>query len=96
MANLSDIRQGIFGNDDAKRIVIKVNTEILDPRDYRASANSLASEIFPEWESDSRILFLAIDVLGGCLPLLPNGGRLILIVGNENSQLSPSTITITK
>lgn len=63
MANLADIRKAIFGDDNAKRIVIKVNTKTLDPQDYRASANSVASEIFPEWESDSRILFLAIDVL---------------------------------
>ena len=64
MASLSDIRKQIFGNDDAKRIIIRLNTRILDPQDYRASANNLASEIFPEWECDSRILFLAIDVWG--------------------------------
>ncbi|KAJ5115417.1 hypothetical protein NUU61_001176 [Penicillium alfredii] len=62
MTNLSDIRKEIFGDNDSKRIVIKVNTKLLDPQDYRASANSVASEIFPKWENDSRILFLAIDV----------------------------------
>lgn len=61
MPNLSDIRREILEND-AKRIVIKVRTKNLDPQDYRASAYGVASEIFPEWESDSRILFLAIDV----------------------------------
>ncbi|KAJ5143316.1 uncharacterized protein N7515_002103 [Penicillium bovifimosum] len=62
MANLPDIRKEILGDNYSKRIVIKVNTKLLDPQDYRASANSVASEIFPEWESDSRIIFLAIDV----------------------------------
>ncbi|KAJ5110333.1 hypothetical protein NUU61_001590 [Penicillium alfredii] len=62
MANLFDIRKEIFGSDDTKRIVIKVNTNILDSQDYRASANGVASEIFPEWERDSRVHFLAIDV----------------------------------
>ncbi|KAJ5542366.1 hypothetical protein N7535_004786 [Penicillium sp. DV-2018c] len=62
MDNLPDIRKKIFGDNDPKRIVIKLKTRLLDPQDYRASANSVASEIFPEWENDSRILFLAIDI----------------------------------
>lgn len=62
MPNLSDIRSVIFGDDDARRIIIKVNTKTLDHQDYRASADRVISEIFPEWESDPRILYLVIDV----------------------------------
>lgn len=62
MANLSDIRKEILENDIAKRIVIKVKTKSLDSQDYRASANRVVSEVFPDWENDPRVLFLAIDV----------------------------------
>ncbi|KAH8435263.1 uncharacterized protein LDX57_012894 [Aspergillus melleus] len=62
MPNLSDIRKEILGNNIAKRIVVRLNTKALDPQNYRASAYIVASEIFPEWENDYRILFLAIDV----------------------------------
>lgn len=63
MDSLSDIRKEIFANDDAKRIIIKVNTKSLDSHDYYvASANSVISGIFPNWGTDSRFLLLAIDV----------------------------------
>lgn len=62
MRDLSDIREEIFRNNDPKRVVVRGRTKNLDAQDYRASANSIVSEISPEWESDSRILFLVIDV----------------------------------
>lgn len=62
MASLSDIRKEILEIDIPKRIIIKLKTGSLDSQDYRASANSVVSEVFPDWESDPRILFLAIDV----------------------------------
>lgn len=62
LSNLTAIREEIFKNFTAKRIIIKVNTEDLDSQDYRASANKVASEVFPAWESDPRILFLATDI----------------------------------
>jgi hypothetical protein len=62
MANPTEIREEIFGNNIAKRIVIKVRTKGLDPQNYRASASTIVSEIFPGWETDPRVLFLAIDV----------------------------------
>lgn len=64
MTNLSDIRREIFRNTEARRIVIKVRTESLDPRDYRASAYEVVNEVFPGWEHDIRVLFLAIEAWG--------------------------------
>ncbi|KAJ5558770.1 hypothetical protein N7535_009351 [Penicillium sp. DV-2018c] len=61
MAN-SDIREDLFKDDTAKRIVIKVKTKTLNPQSYLDSAKNIVSEIFPDWENDPRILFLAIDV----------------------------------
>lgn len=62
IASLAEIRDEILGNDIAKRIVIKVKTKTLDAEDYRVSATNLVNEVFPDWESDSRILFVAINV----------------------------------
>ncbi|CAG8365030.1 unnamed protein product [Penicillium salamii] len=62
MTNLPDIRNQIFEDGITKRIVIKMKNENLDSQDYRTSATKIVSEVFPEWESDPRILFLAIDV----------------------------------
>ncbi|KAA8642592.1 hypothetical protein EYZ11_006948 [Aspergillus tanneri] len=64
MANIADIREKIFENKDAQRIVIKLHTEKLDSQDYRASAYKIVNEIFPNWERDNRILFLAIEIWG--------------------------------
>ncbi|KAB8259363.1 hypothetical protein BDV32DRAFT_159301 [Aspergillus pseudonomiae] len=61
MAN-SDIREDLFKDDTAKRIVIKVKTKTLNPSSYLTSAKNIVNEIFPRWESDHRILFLVIDV----------------------------------
>ncbi|KAL4931251.1 uncharacterized protein BDV17DRAFT_256358 [Aspergillus undulatus] len=62
MAELSDIREQIFKNNDPKRIVIKLNTERLDSQEYRASASEVISEVFPNWELDDRVRFLAVAV----------------------------------
>jgi hypothetical protein len=62
MADLSEIREEIFKDNTAKRIVIKLNTDSLDAQDYRGSAYRVVSEAFPNWESDRRIRFIAIDV----------------------------------
>ncbi|PYH48568.1 uncharacterized protein BP01DRAFT_379749 [Aspergillus saccharolyticus JOP 1030-1] len=62
MANLASIRNEIFKDNDPKRIVIKLHTKTLDPQDYRASASKAIGEVFADWEIDSRILALVIDV----------------------------------
>lgn len=54
-----------FGDSITKRIVIKMKKENLDSQDYRSSATKIFSEVFPERESDPRILFLGIDVCSG-------------------------------
>lgn len=64
MANVSDIRKEIFKNSEAQRIVIKVHTQNLDSQEIRKSAYSFVDGIFPDWEHDNRILFLAIEVWG--------------------------------
>jgi hypothetical protein len=63
MSNLADIREEIF-KDNAKRIIIKVKTKSLDSEDCRATAYRVVGETFPDWECDSWILFLAIQVWG--------------------------------
>ncbi|KAM0098780.1 hypothetical protein ACP6JE_006643 [Aspergillus fumigatus] len=62
MPSLSDIRAEIFTNDEAKRIVIVLSAEIRDAEGYRALAYETVEEIFPDWERDCRIRFLAIEV----------------------------------
>jgi hypothetical protein len=62
MATASNIRKDIFNDNITKRIIIKVKTKTLTPEDYRTSAYSIVSEIFPDWTNDPRILFLAIDI----------------------------------
>lgn len=62
--DLSELRQEIFKNDEAKRIVVKVRTESQDTEEHRASAYRAASEMFPDWERDRRALFLAIEAWG--------------------------------
>jgi hypothetical protein len=62
MTDISSIRQQILKSNDAKRIVMKMNTEQLDPHDYRNSAKRILNDILPNWEHDNRILFLAVDV----------------------------------
>lgn len=65
IADVPGIREAIFHDDaKAKRIVMTVKTKHLDPQDYRGSAYKYISEVFPDWETDSRILFLAIEVWG--------------------------------
>lgn len=64
ITNLSDIRREIFKTPSTKRIVIRVHTGSLDPQDYRTSASRVVNEVFPDWEYDSRILFLAIEIWG--------------------------------
>ena len=61
MSNLPDIREEIL-HGNAKRIMIRVKTESLYSEDCRATAYSIVREVFPDWEQDSRILFLAIEV----------------------------------
>lgn len=62
MTDISTIRERIFEDDDAKRIVMKMKTGQLDSRDYLSSARRILNDIFPDWEHDKRILFLALDV----------------------------------
>jgi hypothetical protein len=58
----SNYGQPLLEHDIAKRIFIRVKTESLVSQDYRASANRVVSEGFPDWENDPRVLFVAIDV----------------------------------
>lgn len=62
MANLSAIQKELLATDDAKRIVINCRTNHLDAGNYRSSVYEIVSEVFPEWEHDPRILFLAIEI----------------------------------
>lgn len=62
--DLSELRQEIFKNDEAKRLVAKVRAESQDTEEHRASAYRAASEVFPDWERDGRALFLAIEAWG--------------------------------
>ena len=64
MTSISDIREEIFKNSKTQRIVIKVHmhTDSLDSQEIRDSAYRVVDEVFPDWEHDSRILFLAIEI----------------------------------
>ncbi|PYI25998.1 hypothetical protein BP00DRAFT_499087 [Aspergillus indologenus CBS 114.80] len=64
MSSTSQIREKIFEKSEAQRLVIKVHTDHLDSCDYRLSAGKIIDELFPSWQSDSRILFLAIEIRG--------------------------------
>lgn len=63
MANISEIREEIFNNNKTKRIIIRMrkHSANLTSQEIRDSAYSVANEIFPDWEHDSRVLFLAIE-----------------------------------
>ena len=63
MSNVADIREEIF-KGNAKRIIIKKRIQSSDCEDCRATAYNITGEIFPDWECDGRILFLAIQVWG--------------------------------
>jgi hypothetical protein len=62
MDTLASIHEKVFENSDAKRIVMKLDTNRLDSDNYANSAKTVLNEIFPGWENDSRILFRAIIV----------------------------------
>lgn len=62
MATLSDIRDDIFKNNETKRIIVRVRAESLDSQGYHALAYKVINEVFPGWESDTRVLFLAIEI----------------------------------
>lgn len=64
MSSTAQIREKIFEKTEAQRLVIKVHTNYLDSHDYRVSAGNFIDEIFPNWENDSRIRFLAIEIRG--------------------------------
>uniref|UniRef100_A0A093V7Y9 Uncharacterized protein n=1 Tax=Talaromyces marneffei PM1 TaxID=1077442 RepID=A0A093V7Y9_TALMA len=61
MSNLSNIRKELF-EGSARRVIIRVKTESRNSEDCRATAYRTVNEIFPNWERDSRVLFLAIQV----------------------------------
>ena len=62
MANLSSIHDQIFNSNDAKRIAMKMNTKDLNSDNYTASAKRKLNDIFPDWESDPRFRFVAMEV----------------------------------
>ncbi|KAJ5304161.1 Subtilisin-like serine protease [Penicillium atrosanguineum] len=65
MASIGDLpylRDKILEDNTTKRILIKLKSKTLDSEDYRVSANEIVKEIFPNWENDRRILYLAIDI----------------------------------
>lgn len=61
MSNLTNIREELF-ESSAKRIIIRVKTETRNSEYCRTTAYRTVNEIFPNWERDSRVLFLAIQV----------------------------------
>jgi hypothetical protein len=60
MSNITGTREQIFERKRAQRIIIKLHIENLDSQDYRFSAYKFVNGIFPNWENDKRILFLAL------------------------------------
>ncbi|GKZ33523.1 hypothetical protein AbraIFM66950_003425 [Aspergillus brasiliensis] len=63
MSDIFNIREQIFLNNDTKRIVMKINTDRLDPDDHRNSAKRILNEIPPNWEeSNNRVIFLAVEI----------------------------------
>ncbi|OJJ75756.1 hypothetical protein ASPBRDRAFT_203493 [Aspergillus brasiliensis CBS 101740] len=63
MSDISNIREQIFLNNDTKRIVMKRNTERLNPHDHRNSAKRILNENLPNLEeSNNRVIFLAVEV----------------------------------
>lgn len=61
MSNLTDIHKEVF-KGSTKQIIIRVKTESRNSEDCRATAYRTVNNIFPNWETDSRVLFLAIQV----------------------------------
>ncbi|KAJ0421170.1 hypothetical protein BJY00DRAFT_112377 [Aspergillus carlsbadensis] len=61
-ASLSKVREQIFESQDAKRIVMKIKTRHLDSQDYLQGIKGILNDILPDWESDQRILLLAIQI----------------------------------
>ncbi|PYI34320.1 hypothetical protein BP00DRAFT_423319 [Aspergillus indologenus CBS 114.80] len=64
MCDTSEIREKVFEKAEAQRLVIKVHTEQLDSYNYRVSASNFINKIFPNWENDNRIRFIAIEIRG--------------------------------
>lgn len=64
MSSITKIREKIIEKAEAQRLVIKMHTDKLDSCDYRVLAGNFVNEIFPNWEDDSRIRFLAIEIRG--------------------------------
>ncbi|PLB46011.1 hypothetical protein P170DRAFT_439697, partial [Aspergillus steynii IBT 23096] len=64
MSNVTEIRERIFERTEAQRLVIKLHTEKLDSVDYRVSTCKFINELFPDWEKDPRIRFLAVEIRG--------------------------------
>ncbi|GES66834.1 hypothetical protein BO71DRAFT_394623 [Aspergillus terreus] len=64
MSTITELREKIFETTEAKWLVVKVHTDRLDSHDYRVSASQFINDIFPDWENDSRIHFLAIEIRG--------------------------------
>ena len=64
MTNITDVREEIFKTNNTQRIIVRMrkHSETLTSQEIRDSANSVVHEIFPDWELDSRVLFVAIEV----------------------------------
>ncbi|KAL4935429.1 hypothetical protein BDV06DRAFT_234319 [Aspergillus oleicola] len=60
--SVADIRERVFQNNEPKRIVIKLKTNQLDSQDYRTSSTDFITQLFPSWQTDPLIRFLAIGV----------------------------------
>ncbi|KAL4797013.1 hypothetical protein BDV19DRAFT_387553 [Aspergillus venezuelensis] len=58
----SDLREVVFQANDPKRLVIRLKTTQLDSTDYRSYSADFISQIFPSWQTDPRIRFLAIGI----------------------------------
>lgn len=87
MSNVAQVREKIFEKTEAQRLVIKVHTDQLDSHDYRVSAGKFIDDIFPNWENDSRIHFLAIEI---------RGNRTFIAVDINNSDYNFNTAHETK
>ena len=64
MASISEIREEIFKNNNTQGIIVRMrkHSENLASQEIRDSVYRVVHDIFPDWEHDSRVLFVAIEV----------------------------------
>ncbi|KAE8154052.1 hypothetical protein BDV25DRAFT_136197 [Aspergillus avenaceus] len=64
MSNISQIHEELFRNNETRRVVLKMRAQSLDLEDLRSSTYRVINDMFPDWENDNRVLFLAAEIWG--------------------------------